>query len=76
MVKITVPDLGEGIEKVQIVAWHAAEGGRVKMDEDIVELVTDKAVFNIPAPAEGVLREIRVQAGEDASIGTVLGVIE
>ena len=76
MIPLTIPDLGEGIDKVQVIAWHAQEGGRVTLDDDIVELVTDKAVFNIPAPANGILRKIEVPAGQEVSIGTVLGFIE
>jgi pyruvate/2-oxoglutarate dehydrogenase complex dihydrolipoamide acyltransferase (E2) component len=76
MVQLTIPDLGEGIDQVQVVAWHAKEGDRVRRDDDIVELVTDKAVFNVPAPADGILKKIKVPAGEDAPIGAVLGLIE
>lgn len=76
MASVTVPDLGEGIDKIQVVAWLAKEGGRVTRDEDIVELVTDKAVFNVPSPIDGVLTTIKVPAGQDAPIGAVLGLIE
>ena len=76
MVQLTVPDLGEGIDKAQVVVWHAGEGDRVRQDDDIVELVTDKAVFQVPAPADGILTAIKVRTGEDVAIGGVLGIID
>jgi pyruvate/2-oxoglutarate dehydrogenase complex dihydrolipoamide acyltransferase (E2) component len=76
MLQLMVPDLGDGIEKVQVVAWHVKEGDHVRKDDDVVELVTDKAAFNVPSPVEGKLRTIKVQCGEEVSIGTVLGIIE
>ena len=76
MVQILIPDLGEGIDKVKVVAWHAKVGDRVTMDDDIVELVTDKAVFNVPAPQAGILKAIKAQTGEEIPIDAVLGIIE
>ena len=50
---IILPDLGEGIEKGIISSWYAKEGDVVQTDDDIVELVTDKAAFNVPADHNG-----------------------
>ncbi|NTV29421.1 MAG: hypothetical protein HGA80_05010 [Candidatus Omnitrophica bacterium] len=58
-----------------MVSWLCREGDRVRRDDDVVELVTDKAVFNVPAPADGVLRTIKVPAGQEAPVGAVLGYI-
>lgn len=76
MQPVKIPDLGEGIDKAQVVSWLAREGDRVRRDDDIVELSTDKAVFNVPAPADGILKEIKLAAGQEAPIGAVLGIIE
>ncbi len=76
MVQVLIPDLGEGIDKVKIVAWHARVGDQVTEDDDIVELVTDKAVFHVPAPKAGVLKAIRVKAGEEVRPDAVLGLID
>lgn len=73
---VLLPELGEGIEKATVACWHAAVGSRVSQDDDIVEVVTDKATFNVPAGIAGIVREIRVPAGGDATIGEVLAVIE
>ncbi len=75
MTSILVPDLGDGIIKVEVAAWHKPEGAAVTKDEDLVELVTDKASFNIPAPVSGVLRIVHVPAGNEADIGSLLGEI-
>ncbi len=76
MVQIIVPDLGDGIDKVEVVLWHVIEGERTKKDDDLVEVVTDKASFNIPAPCDGILKKIVVPAGREAGIGEVLGEID
>ena len=76
MGQILIPDLGEGIASIKVVAWHARVGDHVTTDDDIVELVTDKAVFHVPSPQDGVLTAIKIAAGEEVSVGTVLGVVE
>lgn len=73
--QIFVPDLGDGINKVEVAAWHAAAGASVRKDDDLVELVTDKASFNVPAPSGGVLKCISVPAGKEALVGELLGEI-
>ncbi|MBF0330633.1 MAG: hypothetical protein HQL17_01750 [Candidatus Omnitrophica bacterium] len=72
MVNIILPELGEGIAKAEIVCWHFSEGQSVTLDDDILELVTDKAVFNVPAPAAGVITKIYYQQGQEAPVGAVL----
>lgn len=74
--KILLPDLGEGIEKATVACWHYSVGDRIKEGTDIVEVVTDKAVFNIPAEAEGILKQILIQANQEAIVGSVLAIIE
>jgi pyruvate/2-oxoglutarate dehydrogenase complex dihydrolipoamide acyltransferase (E2) component len=73
---VIVPDLGEIISVVRIVAWYKQVGERIAADEDLVELSTDKMDVMIQAPAAGVLAEILVQPGEKVAIGAVLGRIE
>ena len=50
MNKFYLPDLGEGIARVEILAWHIAPGDCVQADQDMVTVMTDKAVVDIPAP--------------------------
>ena len=76
MVNILLPELGEGITKATVACWHAQPGDMVKAGDDIVEVVTDKATFNIEAPAAGKLKHVLVDEGKEGVIGAVLGVIE
>ncbi len=76
MSQVILPELGEGIEKAMVSFWHCKVGDQVQKDSDLVELVTDKAAFNVAADQAGVVREILVQEGEEAKIGQVLAVIE
>jgi pyruvate/2-oxoglutarate dehydrogenase complex dihydrolipoamide acyltransferase (E2) component len=76
MIQVYLPELGEGIEKATVSYWYFQEGQEVKQGEDLVEVATDKATFNVPAPAAGILREILVQEGESANLEEPLAVIE
>ena len=76
MKEVRLPELGEEIEKAVVSFWYFKVGDRVKQDDDLVELATDKATFNVPAAASGTLKEIRVSEGSEAKIGEVLAVIE
>ncbi len=76
MTDVTLPPLAEGVDKAGVSYWHRAVGDNVKEGEDIVELVTDKATFNMPAPVSGVLKEILVPEGEEARVGQVIAKIE
>lgn len=76
MYKVYLPDLGEGIEMAQIACWHKKVNDRIEKDEDLVELVTDKASFNVESEQTGIIKEICVSAGQAVRIGTVLANIE
>ncbi|WP_298861399.1 2-oxoglutarate dehydrogenase complex dihydrolipoyllysine-residue succinyltransferase [uncultured Gimesia sp.] len=75
-IEIKVPSVGESISEVQIGAWHAAEGKWVAQDSEIVELETDKATFDVPAPLDGIIVEILKKPGETAAVGEVIGYLE
>jgi len=76
MTNVTLPPLAEGVDKANVSYWHRSVGDQVKEGEDLVELVTDKATFNLPAPASGVLKEILVAEGDAAKVGQSIAVIE
>ena len=76
MTKIILPELGEGITHAKVACWHFQEGDRVCEGDDVVELVTDKASFNVSANCSGVLQNILVEEGKEAEIGAVLAVIK
>jgi len=75
MIEAKLPPLGEGIKKASVSYWHKAIGDNVKEGEDLVELVTDKAAFNMPSPASGVLKDILAQEGDEVIVGQVLAKI-
>src|SRR5262245_28933426 len=74
-VELKIPAVGESISEVTIGAWRKGVGERFERDEEIVELETDKATFDLPAPAAGVITKIVKQAGETANIGEVIGYV-
>ena len=73
---IILPELGEGIIKATVACWHAGPGDRINAGDEIVEVATDKAVFNVEAPATGRLKSIAVVEGKEGGVGAVLGTIE
>jgi len=76
MTKVVLPELGEGIDKATVSYWYFQGGEKVNEKDDLVELTTDKATFNLPSPSSGILSEIFFQAGDTVNVGEVLAVIE
>jgi pyruvate/2-oxoglutarate dehydrogenase complex dihydrolipoamide acyltransferase (E2) component len=74
--QINFPKSGMGIEEGTVVRWLKAVGEPVTAGEVIVEIETAKALQEVLAPAGGVLKEIRVAAGESAPVNSSLGTIE
>jgi 2-oxoglutarate dehydrogenase E2 component (dihydrolipoamide succinyltransferase) len=74
--EIRVPQLPESVADATLVAWHKQPGDPIRRDENLADLETDKVVLEVPAPANGVVREIRVQSGTVVTSGQVLAVIE
>jgi 2-oxoglutarate dehydrogenase E2 component (dihydrolipoamide succinyltransferase) len=75
-VELKVPSAGESITEVVIATWLKKEGDPVKRDEPVVEIETDKATLEVPAPVAGVLRGITKQQGQGATVGEVIAQIE
>lgn len=73
--ELKVPQAGESIQEVQIGQWLKQEGDWVELDEPVVELETDKASMDVPAPAAGVLEKILKRDGEAAEVGEVIGLL-
>src|SRR3954466_4062166 len=72
---IVMPQMGESIFEGTIPKWLKQVGDKVTRDEPLFEISTDKVDAEIPAPASGVLSEIRVQSGNTVQVNTVVGVI-
>ena len=69
------PDVGEGIHEGEIVRWLVKEGDEVRPDQPMVEIETDKAVVEIPAPRAGTIVRVGVAEGQKIQVGEVLVVI-
>ena len=72
---IIMPQMGESIVEGTITKWLKKPGDKVKRDEPLFEISTDKVDAEIPAPASGVLREIKVSEGTTVGVNTVVGTI-
>jgi 2-oxoglutarate dehydrogenase E2 component (dihydrolipoamide succinyltransferase) len=75
-VEIKVPQLPESVSDATLVTWHRRAGDAVKRDENLVDLETDKVVLEVPAPNDGILKEIRISDGATVTSGQVLAVLE
>jgi 2-oxoglutarate dehydrogenase E2 component (dihydrolipoamide succinyltransferase) len=72
MVEIKVPSVGESISEVQIGQWLVSEGDWVAKDQTIVDLETEKAAVQVPAPQSGFVKNFRKQVEEFANVGDTL----
>jgi pyruvate dehydrogenase E2 component (dihydrolipoamide acetyltransferase) len=73
---VIMPQMGESIFEGTITKWLKKPGDKVQRDEPLFEISTDKVDAEIPAPAAGVLKEIKVQEGATVQVNTVVGVID
>jgi len=72
---VVMPQMGESIFEGTITKWLKKPGDKVQRDEPLFEISTDKVDAEIPAPATGVLQEIKVSEGSTVQVNTVVGVI-
>src|SRR6266481_4441240 len=75
-IEVRVPQLPESVADATLVSWHKKPGDSVARDENLVDLETDKVVLEVPAPAAGILKEIKLGDGTTVTSGQVLAVIE
>ncbi|NBW86796.1 MAG: dihydrolipoamide succinyltransferase, partial [Planctomycetia bacterium] len=74
--ELKVPEVGESITEVMIGAWKKREGEAVKADDPIVEIESDKATVELPAPVAGTVTKMLKASGEKATVGEVIGYME
>src|SRR6185312_13315465 len=74
--EIRVPQLPASVADATLVAWHKQPGDPVRRDENLADLETDKVVLEVPAPANGVVRELKVQSGATVTSGQILAILE
>jgi 2-oxoglutarate dehydrogenase E2 component (dihydrolipoamide succinyltransferase) len=75
-IEVRVPQLPESVADATLVSWHKQPGEAVARDENLVDLETDKVVLEVPAPAAGVISEIKLKDGMTVTSGQLLALIE
>ena len=76
MAEFKLPELAEGVNEAVVSYWHFKEGDEIKEGDEVVEMATDKAAFNVPSKIAGVLKNIVAKEGDSVKVGGVLAVIE
>lgn len=74
--EVKVPVLPESVSDATIATWHKKAGDAVKRDENLLDLETDKVVLEVPSPVDGVLKEIKFEAGATVTSQQLIAVIE
>ena len=75
-IEIKVPNLPESVSEATVATWHLKAGDAVTREQNLVDLETDKVMLEVPATADGVLKEIRIAAGTVVKAGDIIGVLE
>jgi 2-oxoglutarate decarboxylase len=75
-IQVVAPGAGESVTEGEILEWHVEEGGRIEVDQTIVEISTDKVDVEVPAPASGTVVKIHAVAGETITVGQLLAEIQ
>jgi 2-oxoglutarate dehydrogenase E2 component (dihydrolipoamide succinyltransferase) len=75
-IEVKVPQLPESVADATLVAWHKKAGDSVRREENLVDLETDKVVLEVPAPADGVLKQIVAADGAVVTSGQLLAILE
>jgi 2-oxoglutarate dehydrogenase E2 component (dihydrolipoamide succinyltransferase) len=76
MTEVRLPELAEGVEKAIVSFWHKDTGEAVSKGDDLVEMLTDKATFNVPVPVSGKLSSKNAEEGQEIQVGEIIGYIE
>jgi 2-oxoisovalerate dehydrogenase E2 component (dihydrolipoyl transacylase) len=71
-----LPDIGEGIAEAEIVAWHVKVGDQVEEDQQLADMMTDKATVEMESPVAGKVTKLAGEVGDQIAIGSVLVEIE
>ena len=75
-IEVVMPQMGESIAEGTIVKWHKKVGDKIKKDETLLEISTDKVDSEIPSPAAGVLAEIVVPEQKTVAVRTVIAYLD
>ena len=75
-IEVKVPVLPESVSDATIATWHKKVGDSVRRDENLLDLETDKVVLEVPAPVDGVIKELKFKQGDTVTSSQVVAVIE
>lgn len=75
-IEISVPNLPESVSDATLANWHLQPGDKVKANDNLVDLETDKVVLEVPAPESGILQEVLRKKGDVVASGDLLAIIE
>src|SRR5215210_829596 len=73
---VKLPELGENIEGGDVLRVMVKTGDQIKKDQPVLELETDKATIEIPSSADGVIKDIKVKAGEKVKVGQTIFIVD
>jgi 2-oxoglutarate dehydrogenase E2 component (dihydrolipoamide succinyltransferase) len=73
--KVVIPSTADGAHEVTITAWFRSPGERVQKGKDLVEAVTEKITLYVPAPVNGILKQILAPQGDKVRVGDVVGIV-
>lgn len=76
MIDMKLPELGENVEGGDVLRVLVKAGDRISKDQPVLELETDKATIEVPSSAEGVVKDIKVKAGEKVKVGQTIFIVE
>jgi 2-oxoisovalerate dehydrogenase E2 component (dihydrolipoyl transacylase) len=71
-----LPDIGEGVTEAEIVAWHVKPGDRIREDDNLADVMTDKATVEMSSPVDGLVRAVHGDVGAMLPVGAVLVELE
>lgn len=74
--EIKLPEIAENIDTATVLNIHVSEGDKIEKDQDIAEMESDKATFDLPADFGGTVREIKIKEGDEVEVGQVVMTIE
>ena len=74
--ELLLPQISESSQEAVITAWHVSEGVELEKDQDLLEVTTDKATFDIPSPCKGELVKIIKKAGESVKVNEAIAEIK
>lgn len=75
--EVTLPELGEDAgDKAKVSFWYVDTGEQVSAGDNLVQMLTDKATFDVPSPADGTMKEHRADEDDEVSVGEVICILD